>query len=141
MVTLSVQALQYANLSSSLVEHLGTSGSCPRRWSTRGSTAWACAQRSARLSQPIIQSMDADVPPRGTLTCLHVALSLASTWHSHVPPRGTFACLHVALSRTSAWHSHMPPRGIIGGWPAICVRRHQQGLLYPVHEQTHHVLH
>ena len=41
------------------------------------------------------------MPARGTLPCLHVALSPAS--------RGTFSCLHMALSRASTWHSLMPP--------------------------------
>ena len=47
---------------------------------------------------------------RGTLSCLHVALSPASTWHSLLPPLGTASCLYVALSPASAWHSPKPPR-------------------------------
>ena len=39
------------------------------------------------------------MPPCGTLSCLHVAPSPASTWHSLLPPRGTLSCLHTAPSR------------------------------------------
>ena len=38
------------------------------------------------------------VPPRITLSCLHMSLSRASTYHSLVPPRVTLSCLHVSLS-------------------------------------------
>ena len=47
------------------------------------------------------------LPPRGTLSCLHVALYPASTWHSILPARGTLSCLHVALyPASSGTHTH-----------------------------------
>ena len=44
------------------------------------------------------------------LSCLHVAVPQASTWHSLVPPRVTLSCLHVSRSRASTCHDLVPPR-------------------------------
>ena len=49
------------------------------------------------------------------LSCLHVALSRASTWHSLVPPRGTLLCLHV--------HTHHSTHQWVGTcqYPMHCI--------------------
>ena len=50
-------------------------------------------------------------PPCGSLSCLHEAVSRASTWQSLMPPRGSLSCIHVAHSHAlcTCAHEH--------GWP------------------------